>query len=70
LESIREIVNVVKGNADAYLHTTKIKKWDLCAANAILSSVDGKMTTLSGDWGDRLRIPHEHKIPKLKIKPY
>lgn len=45
-------LEVVKGNADAYLHTTKIKKWDLCAANAILSSVDGKMTTLSGDFID------------------
>ncbi|CAC5422162.1 IMPAD1 [Mytilus coruscus] len=45
-------LEVIKGNADAYLHTTKIKKWDLCAANAILSSMDGKMTTLQGDFID------------------
>lgn len=45
-------IEVIKGNADAYLHTTKIKKWDLCAANAILSAMDGKMTTLQGDFID------------------
>lgn len=41
-------LEVIKGQADVYLHITRIKKWDLCAGNAILNSLDGKMTTLDG----------------------
>ena len=39
----------MNGNADLYLHTSKIKKWDLCAAHALLNSLDGNMTNLKGD---------------------
>ncbi|ESP05220.1 hypothetical protein LOTGIDRAFT_103282 [Lottia gigantea] len=45
-------LEVIKGNAHAYVHSTHIKKWDICAGNAILSAVDGKMTTLNGDYID------------------
>ncbi|KAK4301449.1 hypothetical protein Pmani_026405 [Petrolisthes manimaculis] len=41
-------LEVIKGQADLYLHITRIKKWDLCAGNAILNALDGKMTTLDG----------------------
>lgn len=41
-------LEVIKGNQDAYIHSTLIKKWDICAGNAILSALDGKMTTLDG----------------------
>lgn len=41
-------LEVVKSNQDAYIHTTRIKKWDICAGNAILNALDGKMTTLDG----------------------
>lgn len=40
---------VVEGKADAYVHSTAIKKWDLCAGNAVLFALHGNMTTLGGD---------------------
>lgn len=41
-------IQVVQDKADLYLHSTKIKKWDTCAGNAIINSVGGAMTTLTG----------------------
>ncbi|XP_047534545.1 putative inositol monophosphatase 3 [Vanessa atalanta] len=43
-----KVMGVVNGNFDVYLHATAIKKWDLCAGNAIIKAVDGKMTTIKG----------------------
>ena len=43
------VSNLLKGNQDAYVHTTLIKKWDICAGNAILNSLNGKLTTLKGE---------------------
>ncbi len=36
-------LQVVEQAADLYMHTTLIKKWDICAGNAILNAVGGKM---------------------------
>lgn len=36
----------MEGNATIYMHNTRIKKWDLCAGNAIVNSVGGRMVTL------------------------
>ncbi|KAI1889111.1 hypothetical protein AGOR_G00175710 [Albula goreensis] len=35
--------------ADVYIHITFIKKWDICAGNAILKALGGHMTTLKGE---------------------
>ncbi|ELW71960.1 Inositol monophosphatase 3 [Tupaia chinensis] len=35
--------------ADLYIHVTYIKKWDICAGNAILKALGGHMTTLNGE---------------------
>ena len=36
------------GSATVYVHTTLIKKWDICSGNAILDATGGSMTTLDG----------------------
>ncbi|KAI6645801.1 PH domain leucine-rich repeat-containing protein phosphatase 2-like isoform X3 [Oopsacas minuta] len=42
-------LKVLEGQANFYIHVTKIKKWDICAPNAMLNTVKGSMTTLKGD---------------------
>jgi len=39
---------VIKGRQDVYVHMTLIKKWDICAPSAILSALQGHLTTLDG----------------------
>ena len=49
---------VIVGNADAYVHVTNIKKWDICAGNAIINAVKGEMTTLHNK-----KIDYSHNAP-------
>ena len=74
---------VVERKVDLYLHTTAIKKWDICAGDAILRTVGGKMTTRKGkeiDYsleGDPknsdgiiaafTEVKHEEYLNKLKL---
>lgn len=41
-----KVIQVLEGNATVYLHNTRIKKWDLCAGNAIVNALGGTMQTL------------------------
>ncbi|KAF5292890.1 hypothetical protein FQR65_LT11142 [Abscondita terminalis] len=40
-----KVLELVHNNVDAYIHLTAIKKWDICAGNAILNAVHGRMST-------------------------
>jgi inositol monophosphatase 3 len=42
-------IELVSGKVDAYVHMTHIKKWDICAPQAILNSIrEANMTDLAG----------------------
>lgn len=43
-----KVLQVAAGRANAYVHSTRIKKWDLCAGNAILEALGGRMSDLHG----------------------
>lgn len=41
-------LNLLENKADLYLHSAKIYKWDICAPNAILNNLGGKLTKRNG----------------------
>ena len=41
-------VSLFEGVAEAYIHTTLIKKWDLCPGHAIIKAYGGNMSKLDG----------------------
>ena len=46
---------------DAYVHVTLIKKWDICAGDAILRANGGRLTDLAGKDVDYSSSPLEPK---------
>ncbi len=74
-----KVLSLFNGIADAYVHKTLIKRWDICAGDALLRSFGGKMTTLHGTeitYGDQFDVKnsggllatlnnHEYFLDKL-----
>ncbi|KAL1377521.1 hypothetical protein pipiens_016207 [Culex pipiens pipiens] len=58
-----KVLKVLNNEATAYLHSTAIKKWDICAGNAILNAVGGKMTDLNNQ-----EISYSDKDPFVNEK--
>ena len=48
---------------DAYVHVTKIKKWDICAGDAILRALGGKLTDLDGKEVDYRDVKLQYMPP-------
>ena len=57
------------GHEDVYIHSSMIKKWDICAGAAILNSLGGRLTDAEGkdiDFKNKWDYKHETGIIAAK----
>ncbi|VDK48858.1 unnamed protein product [Anisakis simplex] len=59
-------LRIINGTAQIYLHRTAIKKWDICAGNALVNAINGSMIDLNGDSID-YRHTSDHKIEQVQL---
>jgi len=64
-----KVWEVAAGHEDVYLHSSLIKKWDLCAGAAILNTLGGRMTDADGkdiDFANEWEFKHEGGVVAAK----
>merc|ERR1711878_80370 len=64
-----KVWELVTGHEDVYIHSSLIKKWDLCAGAAILNSLGGRTTDVDGneiDFDHEWDFKHEGGIIAAK----
>ncbi|GIY08335.1 putative inositol monophosphatase 3 [Caerostris extrusa] len=60
-----KVLQVTEGKADALFHVNDVKKWKICAGNAIMNAENGKFTNVDGsniEYGDSYNITHKRGI--------
>lgn len=64
-----KIWEIAAGHEDVYVHSSMIKKWDLCAGAAILNTLGGRMSDAEGnniDFTNEWEFPHDKGIVAAK----
>uniref|UniRef100_A0AC35G9X0 Inositol monophosphatase n=1 Tax=Panagrolaimus sp. PS1159 TaxID=55785 RepID=A0AC35G9X0_9BILA len=56
-------LRLINSTAEYYIHSTAIKKWDLCAGDAIIRAAGGALIDLEGE-----SIDYNSKLPVLNKK--
>ncbi|CAL1272035.1 unnamed protein product [Larinioides sclopetarius] len=68
-----KIIQLTEERADGYLHVNGIKKWKICAGDAIIKAAGGVMTTMHGkeiDYGDPSRFINDRGIIASIVNPH
>ncbi|GFX92943.1 putative inositol monophosphatase 3 [Trichonephila clavipes] len=64
-------IQLTEGKADTYLHMHNIKKWKMCAGNALINALNGKMITTTRkivDYGDPSDVTNSEGIIAALLK--